>query len=89
MNTKFCVDCGAEVNVKAEICPKCGVRQPLAFSSVSPVWYLVPIMFGLLGGILASALVYRQNPTTATNLLIVGLIQSGIMYLVPMFFLED
>jgi TM2 domain-containing membrane protein YozV len=25
--TKFCTECGAEINIKAEICPKCGVRQ--------------------------------------------------------------
>ncbi|MHB1697756.1 MAG: TM2 domain-containing protein [bacterium] len=25
--TKFCKDCGEKINVKAEICPKCGVRQ--------------------------------------------------------------
>lgn len=25
-STKFCVECGAEINQKAEICPKCGVR---------------------------------------------------------------
>lgn len=24
---KFCADCGSIINVKAEICPKCGVRQ--------------------------------------------------------------
>lgn len=24
---KFCKDCGAEIAEKAEICPKCGVRQ--------------------------------------------------------------
>lgn len=27
---KFCVDCGAIINNKAEICPKCGVRQKSA-----------------------------------------------------------
>ncbi len=26
--TKFCQECGAEINEKAEICPECGVRQP-------------------------------------------------------------
>lgn len=26
-NEKFCQECGEIVNVKAEICPKCGVRQ--------------------------------------------------------------
>ncbi len=25
---KYCVSCGAEIDEKAEICPKCGVRQP-------------------------------------------------------------
>lgn len=25
---KFCQECGEIINVKAEICPKCGVRQP-------------------------------------------------------------
>ena len=26
-DTKFCTTCGNELNVKAELCPKCGVRQ--------------------------------------------------------------
>jgi len=26
---KFCHECGATIKAKAEICPKCGVRQPL------------------------------------------------------------
>lgn len=25
---KYCHECGAVINAKAEICPKCGVRQP-------------------------------------------------------------
>ena len=28
INEKFCHECGATINIKAEICPKCGVRQP-------------------------------------------------------------
>ena len=27
-STKFCQECGASINAKAEICPQCGVRQP-------------------------------------------------------------
>lgn len=31
---KFCSECGALINVKAEICPKCGVRQmPVPFAN--------------------------------------------------------
>lgn len=26
-NEKYCHECGAAINAKAEICPKCGVRQ--------------------------------------------------------------
>jgi predicted RNA-binding Zn-ribbon protein involved in translation (DUF1610 family) len=29
---KFCVNCGGEIDYKAEICPKCGVRQPVIAS---------------------------------------------------------
>ena len=36
---KFCRECGASINAKAEICPKCGVRQhppPGVFSGTAP-----------------------------------------------------
>ncbi|HEX4114121.1 MAG TPA: TM2 domain-containing protein [Stellaceae bacterium] len=28
-NEKFCYECGAIIRARTEICPKCGVRQPL------------------------------------------------------------
>ena len=28
-STKFCVECGEKIRYRAEICPKCGVRQPM------------------------------------------------------------
>ena len=35
---KFCADCGAVIKAKAEICPKCGVRQngAMSFGGVAP-----------------------------------------------------
>jgi TM2 domain-containing membrane protein YozV len=35
--TKYCTDCGAQIDEKAEICPKCGVRQsaPGAYHTTS------------------------------------------------------
>jgi TM2 domain-containing membrane protein YozV len=27
---KYCFECGAMIRAKVEICPKCGVRQPMA-----------------------------------------------------------
>lgn len=32
---KFCADCGAIIALKAEICPKCGVRQKANLSEVA------------------------------------------------------
>lgn len=34
---KFCSECGGLINVKAEICPKCGVRQMSAPATSNPV----------------------------------------------------
>lgn len=31
--TKFCIKCGEKIDIEAEICPKCGVRQALPQSS--------------------------------------------------------
>lgn len=30
VSMKYCVNCGAQIDAKAEICPHCGVRQPMA-----------------------------------------------------------
>ncbi|MGL1936694.1 MAG: TM2 domain-containing protein [Fibrobacterales bacterium] len=30
INEKYCSECGEIINLKAEICPKCGVRQMLS-----------------------------------------------------------
>jgi TM2 domain-containing membrane protein YozV len=29
----FCRDCGAVINARAEICPKCGVRQKMVYAA--------------------------------------------------------
>jgi len=34
-NEKYCVECGVLINIKAEICPKCGVRQQLLATPLS------------------------------------------------------
>jgi TM2 domain-containing membrane protein YozV len=34
-NEKFCVECGQLINIKAELCPKCGVRQQLPSTLVN------------------------------------------------------
>ena len=50
-NTKYCINCGAEIDIKAEICPKCGVRQPSSISGGRSriVASLLAIFLGGLG----------------------------------------
>lgn len=37
VDEKYCSDCGAIIKAKAEICPKCGVRQMPAPINLGPV----------------------------------------------------
>lgn len=30
---KYCVECGQAIHVKAEVCPFCGVRQPIFYAN--------------------------------------------------------
>lgn len=54
--TKYCFDCGAQISARAEICPKCGVRQsapPSGFAGTGAGrTRLVAALFAiLLGGL--------------------------------------
>ena len=54
-NEKYCADCGSIINARAEICPKCGVRQLAApgligVSTASGKNRIVAALFALLLG---------------------------------------
>ena len=49
--TKFCKDCGEKINIKAEICPKCGTRQEFAVSHVGKSKTTAGILGIFLGGL--------------------------------------
>jgi len=49
--TKFCVNCGAEIDIKAEICPKCGVRQPSLVSGTGKNRLIAALFAIFLGGL--------------------------------------
>lgn len=46
--TKYCSNCGAEIDIKAEICPKCGVRQSNINSQSSDKNVWVALVLSLL-----------------------------------------
>jgi len=73
-NTKYCSNCGAEIDIKAKICPKCGVEQPLIPGKVSNWWYLPPIFLGIIGGLVAWIVNKDVDPKKAKKLLIIGIV---------------
>ena len=48
----------------------------------SRAWYLVPIFFGLIGGIIAYFAIRRDDPQKAKNCLWVGIILTAINVIV-------
>ena len=81
---KFCVDCGTEIDIRVEICPHCGIRQPelQRIKPVSDWWYALPLCFGILGGVVAWMGVRNDNPPKATNMIVVGFISCTLGWLI-------
>lgn len=91
----FCRSCGKEMADNAVFCPSCGAPvtgaapmgspaapwQP-AQQHVSGAWYLVPLFFGIIGGIIAWAVTKDRDPKRARNLLIFGLVWSLVPILI-------
>ena len=48
-NEKFCQECGDIINIKAEICPKCGVRQHGVNKEVDNQWLVTLLLCWFLG----------------------------------------
>ena len=52
LNEKYCLECGSIINARAEICPKCGVRQmpaPIASGKNRVVAAVFALLLGGLG----------------------------------------
>lgn len=80
--TKFCSNCGAEIDIKAKICPKCGVEQPIIPEKVSNWWYVLSFFLGIIGGVIAWAVNKNRNPKKAIRFLITGLVLPIILVIV-------
>jgi len=48
-STKFCTNCGTEIDTKAEICPKCGVKQLSRHFSVKNSGLAAVLSFFFMG----------------------------------------
>jgi signal peptidase I len=87
---EFCTKCGTKIVLDSEFCPKCGTKkfsQSPSFQNTtntphtrSPFWYLLPIFFGIIGGIIAYVILKDSDQQKAKRSLVLGIILT-----VPMF----
>ena len=83
-DSKFCVDCGAQIHARAEICPSCGIRQPALIApaeEVSNWWYALPLCIGIIGGILGWLGVRNRDSEKARNMLIIGVFSNIVTWI--------
>jgi TM2 domain-containing membrane protein YozV len=89
MENKYCSNCGAEIDPKAEICPKCGVRQkgmyivheknPGVAAVLSALWVgLGQIYNGEIGKGILLMVVYAIS--AVLMVLIIGFITTPILW---------
>ena len=79
----FCSSCGNEIPSESNFCPKCG--KQLGETNVSNLtkkrskwWFLLPILFHIIGGVIAYFVIRDDDPKLAKNCLLLGIIISAI-----------
>ena len=89
----FCHKCGNELPDDAQYCNKCGITLLGSNSKIeekparirkerSGAWYLAPIFFGLIGGLVAYFVVRNDEPKLARNCLIIGVIIFVVVFII-------
>lgn len=68
--TKFCHACGAPIDARAEICPKCGVRQPAAPASATDRRILPALLLCIFVGWLGAHRFYAGKIGTAIAIIL-------------------
>jgi hypothetical protein len=76
-NNQFCTECGAH-NTSVQPPPQYQQQPPPQYprqsGKPSAAWWLLPIFFSLIGGIIAWACIKDRDPRMAKNNLILGII---------------
>lgn len=83
--TKYCVTCGESIHMQAEICPKCGVRQPIIAgmdaATITGKSQIAAGLFALFLGGFGIHYFYLGEAKSGKTILIATLI-SGVLSLV-------
>jgi TM2 domain-containing membrane protein YozV len=90
--TKFCENCGAEIDRRAEICPKCGVRiQPPAEvrnPGISPILsFFIPGLGQIYNGQITKGLIFIAIGffLALTIILLIGIILYPLFWIYNMY----
>ncbi len=85
MAEKKCPECGHEFPDWRKVCPDC--RTPLVKKSSIPqksfpgTLWLLPIFFGIVGGVIAALIADMKYQASWRELLVLGIIISGVALL--------
>ena len=83
MSAKFCSRCGTALIESSSFCSKCGASVTQGdtefkgrFPKEDPTewWYIVPILFGIIGGLIMYFAVKDDNKKMANEGLVIGII---------------
>jgi len=93
----ICANCGTQANPGAAFCGNCGVPTTLAapaapvrsVQKVSWAWWLLPILLGVLGGIISFFAVLKRRPGMATAMLFLGIILTVVDFFVIRSFISN
>lgn len=87
----FCKRCGNELQSQdAVTCPHCGklIKETTSPSETTPtkrpcsVWYLLPIFFSIVGGLIMYFVLKDQNKSMAKKGLVIGITMSVIGFII-------
>ena len=78
--TKHCPECGAEINLKAEICPKCGIRvSPLPGTTRSGRNKISAALLALFLGVAGAHKFYLGNAKMGIIYILISLTALGLV----------